>query len=399
VRVLIADKFPDQALAHLKSFGFSVDYKPALKQDTLPVAMPGVHVLVVRSTKVSAEAIMAGDDLGLIVRAGAGTNTIDRRAASARGVYVSNCPGRNAVAEAELTMGLILALDRRIPDNVAELRAGRWNKKEYSKAAGLLGRTIGIAGLGRIGQEVLARARAFGMMPEAWSRSLGRARAGALDVGYNATLEQMAAKSDAFTVHLPLTPETRGIMGSSVFDALPEGAMFVNTSRAEIVDEAALREAVKRKGIRAGLDVFEGEPEGGEGAVKSDTFALPTVYGTHHIGASTDQAQSAIAEETVRIIRSFRDTGVVPNCVNLATRSPARCQLVVRHYDKVGVLAGVLDVLREADVNVEEMENEIFDGAQAACARIRLDERPPQSVLDALRQRRDQILHLELMDL
>ena len=399
MRVLIADKFPDAAVAQFKALRFEVDYKPALKRDTLPIAIPGIHVLVVRSTEVSAETIEKADTLGLVVRAGAGTNTIDKRACSDRGIYVSNCPGKNAVAVAELTMGLVLALDRRIPDNVADLRAGRWNKKEYSKANGLFGRTIGIAGLGRIGQEVLFRVRGFGMVAEAWSRSLGRARAASLDVGYNATIEELAAKADILTVHLPLSPETRGIVAKSVFDALPAGAIFVNTSRGEIVDEAALRDAIGKKGIRAGLDVFQGEPEGPEGEFQSDTTALPGVYGTHHIGASTEQAQSSIAEETVRIVRSFRDTGEVPNCVNLASRSPARCQLVVRHYDKVGVLAGVLGALREADINVEEIENEIFDGAKAACARIRLDERPPQAVLDALRQRRDDILHLELLDL
>ena len=399
MRVLVADKFPDSAVAQLRALHFEVDYKPALKRDTLPVAVPGVHVLVVRSTEVSAEAIAKADALGLVVRAGAGTNTIDRNACSERGIYVSNCPGKNAVAVAELTMGLILALDRRIPDNVADLRAGRWNKKEYSRANGLFGRTIGIAGLGRIGQEVAIRARAFGMTVEGWSRSLGRARAASLDLGYNATLEELAAKSDVLTIHLALSPETRGIVSGRVLEALPAGAAFVNTSRGEVVDEAALREAIRSRGIRAGLDVFEGEPDAGEGEFTSETAALSGVYGTHHIGASTEQAQSAIAEETVRIVRSFRDTGEVPNCVNLASRSPARCQLVVRHYDKVGVLAGVLGALREARINVQEIENEIFDGARAACARIRLDERPPSALLEGLRQGAGDILHVELMDL
>jgi D-3-phosphoglycerate dehydrogenase len=220
-----------------------------------------------------------------------------------------------------------------------------------------------------------------------------------LDIGYNATIEELAAKSDVLTVHLALTPETHGIVSRAVFDAMPAGAIFVNTSRAELVDEVALRDAVRRKAIRAGLDVFRGEPEAGEGEFRSETAMLQGVHGTHHIGASTEQAQAAIAEETVRIIRSFRDSGEVPNCVNLAVRSPAQCQLVVRHYDKVGVLAQVLDALREARINVQEIENEIFDGAKAACARIRLDERPPESLLAALRERRDDILHVELMDL
>lgn len=399
MRVLIADQFPEFARKELSAAGFEVDFRPDAKGEKLAAAVPGAHVLVVRSTGVPRAAIERADALALIVRAGAGVNTIDRKAASERGIYVSNCPGQNSIAVAELAMGLVCALDRRIPDNVTALRDGKWRKKEFSRARGLFGRRIGVAGLGRIGREVLARARAFGMEPEGWSRSLTVERARALGVGWNGSLEEMAGKVDVLTVHLALTSETRGVVSRAVLEKLGEGAIFVNTSRGEIVDEAALRDVVARRGLRAGLDVFQGEPESGEADFASETTRLPGVYGTHHIGASTDQAQSAIARETIRIVRTFRDTGRVENCVNLAARSPARCQMVVRHHDKVGVLARVLGALREAGINVEEMENEIFEGARAACARIRLDEAPPAAVVESLRAAREEILHIELIDL
>src|SRR6186997_3304202 len=171
MKVLVADKFEKSGIEGLKAAGCEVVYEPDLKDDSLTqaVAKTGADVLVVRSTKVTAPMMDAGR-LSLIVRAGAGYNTIDVAAASKRGIYVSNCPGKNAIAVAELAFALILALDRRVPDNVAELRGGRWNKKEYSKAQGLYGRTLGLLGVGSIGQEMIRRAAGFGLDVVIWSR-------------------------------------------------------------------------------------------------------------------------------------------------------------------------------------------------------------------------------------
>ncbi len=165
MKVLIADKFEKVGIDGLKELGATVLSKPELTADELPQALrdDDPHILIVRSTRVTAEALQAGKSLGLVVRAGAGIDTIDVPAASARGIFVSNCPGRNSVAVAELVMGLILACDRRIPDQVADIRAGKWNKAEYAKARGLHGRTLGIVGLGQIGREIAVRARAVGM--------------------------------------------------------------------------------------------------------------------------------------------------------------------------------------------------------------------------------------------
>src|ERR1700722_1019128 len=400
MKVLIADKFPEGGRAALTQAGVLVVYDPELNDAALTQAVhsSGADVLVVRGTKVPAATLTAGR-LSLVVRAGAGYDTIDVKAASARGIYVSNCPGKNSIAVAELTFALILALDRRIPANAADLKAGCWNKAEYSKARGLFGRTLGLVGLGRIGQEVLGRARAFGMPVVAWSPSLTPARAEALGVQMMRSPTEVAAACDVLSVHVALNSDTRNLIHRGVFDALRPGSYFINTARAEVVDQAALYEAVRDRGLRAGLDVFAGEPSGGTGAVGDRIFELEGVIGTHHIGASTDQAQEAIADETVRIIREYVQTGRVPNVINLAKKSPATHLLVVHHYDRVGVLSAVFSQLKHAGINVQETENIVFEGAAAAVARIHLVHAPPQQVLDAMRADSTDIIELNILKL
>lgn len=382
MKILIADKFPSAGVDALSAMGCDVTVNPDLKDEALAAAIgeSGADVLVVRSTRVT-EPMLAAGRLSLVVRAGAGYNTIDVKAASARGIYVSNCPGKNSVAVAELAFGLLLAIDRRIPDNVADIRLGTWNKKEYGKAQGILGRTLGLIGVGRIGQEMIVRARAFGMPVVAWSRSLTDARAEELGVVRAASPVEVARAADVLSLHIALNSDTRGLVGKDVFDAMNPGAILLNTSRAEVVDQAALEAAIDEKGIRAGLDVFEGEPATATGECSVPLASRHGVYVTHHIGASTDQAQAAIADETVRIVKVFKETGVVPNVVNLAVRTRATHLLTVRHQDRVGVLAHVLGALRAAGINVQEMENAVFEGGEAAMARIQIDQAPGPDVL------------------
>jgi len=402
MKVLVADKFEQSGIDGLKAAGCDVLYQPDLKDEALAQALrdTSADVLVVRSTAVNATMLEAGS-LSLVVRAGAGYNTIDVAAASRRGIYVSNCPGKNAIAVAELAFALILSLDRRVPDNVADLRAGTWNKKEYSKARGLYGRTIGLLGYGNIGQEVARRAHAFGMPVVVWSR---RFATGKDQIGNEPIPMQLAqspvdvaARADILSVHLALTSETRGLVNAAVLDALKPGSYFINTARGEVVDHAALEKAVRERGIRVGMDVFASEPSGATGAFTDPLVALPNVYGTHHIGASTDQAQEAIAAETVRIISSYNLTGKVPNVVNLAKRTPATHMLVVRHRDRPGVLAHVFEHLRNGNINVQETENVIFEGAQAAVARINLDGAPSNALLESVQGGNPDILDLHLV--
>jgi len=400
MRVLIADKFEQSGRDSLQAIGCEVSFQPDLKDELLVAAIAEQQpdALIVRSTKVT-EAMLAAGPLKLIVRAGAGYNTIDVAAASRRGIYVSNCPGKNSIAVAELAFALMLALDRRIADAVIALRAGQWNKKEFSKARGLFGRKLGLVGLGRIGQEMIPRARAFGMPVVAWSRSLTPERAAELGVERMETPLDVARGADIVSVHVALKPDTRMLIGADFFKAMRDGAYFINTSRGETVDQTALVEAIHAKGIRAGLDVFAMEPTSAVAEFTDPIANEPGVYGTHHIGASTDQAQEAIAAETVRIVQSFKETGQVPNVVNLAQQTPATHRLVVRHRDRPGVLAQVLDAIKAEHINVQEMENIVFEGAEAAVARINLDKAPSQATLDRLSAGNEDIIELNVLEI
>jgi len=400
VRVLIADKFEQSGRDGLQAIGCDVSYQPDLKDESLVAAIgaESPDVLVVRGTKVTEPMLDAGP-IKLVVRAGAGYNTIDVAAASKRGIYVSNCPGKNSIAVAELAFALILALDRRIVENVVMLRQGQWNKKEFSKARGLFGRTLGLIGLGKIGQEMIPRARAFGMPVVAWSRSLTPERAAALGVEYKATPKEVAAAADIVSVHTALNSDTREAINGEIFSAMRPGSYFINTARGEVVDQNALVEAMKNRGIRAGLDVFAIEPSSAVAEFKDPIGKEEQLYGTHHVGASTDQAQEAIADETVRIVREFKDTGKVPNVINLARQTPATHRLVVRHVDRPGVLAAVLDAIKAEHINVQEMENIVFEGAAAAVARINLDNAPSAPMLDRIRSGSADIIELNLIQL
>ncbi len=375
MKVLIADKFPERKIEKIEELGCDVVYEQSLGGDSL---LEGLHeqqpdVLIVRSTVVTGEMITSTPSLSLVIRAGSGYNTIDVKTASERSVYVANCPGKNSIAVAELAFGLLLSIDRRIPDNVIQLRQGKWKKKEFSKARGIYGRTLGIIGVGRIGREMIVRAKAFGMKVVAWSRSLTQEKADELGVEYAGSPIEVARLADAVSVHVALTDDTRKMIGKEFFDAMKEGTFFINTSRAEVVNQDDLKEAVEKKRIRAGLDVFEGEPAQKEGLFSDEIGLNEGVFGTHHIGASTEQAQFAVADETLRILTEYIRTGYVHNCVNLLEKTPASYVISVHHRNRVGVLAAVLDIIRESSINVEIMENTIFQGGDGACARIQID--------------------------
>ena len=319
MKILFADKFPSRQLEQLEADGHVTSYQPDLQPDELPDAIAGQEVLVVRSTKVQQPTLDAADELKLIIRAGAGTNTIDKAAASEKGIPVCNVPGKNAVAVAELAMGLLLSIDRRIPDNVRELKEGKWNKKTFSAAQGLMGRTIGIIGAGAIGMAVAERANAFGLrvlMIEKPGRSPEMLKRMA-DIGIELVrnLEQLAADSDIVSVHVPAADSTRNLINEDFLNRMQDGAILLNTSRGDVVDATALIKAMDEKSIRAGLDVYPDEPSVSAGDFDSALAKHPNVYGTHHIGASTSQAQDAVANGVIEIIDAYLK-GTVINQVN-----------------------------------------------------------------------------------
>ncbi len=399
MKVLIADNFPNQYVEKIKYLVKEVAFEPKLKENDLPNNIKGIDILVVRSTVVNAECIEKSDRLSLIIRAGAGVNNIDIKSANKKGIYVTNCPGKNSIAVAELAMGLICAIDRRIPDNVIDFRNGKWNKALYSKADGLAGKTLGVVGTGKIGSELITRAKAFGLNVIAWSRSLTDEKAEEMEIERTSSLEELFSNSDIVSVHLAQNTETKKIISKDLISKLKKGAYFINTARAGVVDEDALLEAAKNGNIFLGLDVFNNEPEGKEGEIITPLRDLPNVYLTHHIGASTEQAQNAVAEETCNIIADYINTGAIRNWVNRIKQSPAKYQLVVRHYDKPGVLARVLRLLSEEKINAQEMENVIFDDAVTACCTIKLDSKPGEKTLEEIESGKEEIINLTLIEL
>jgi D-3-phosphoglycerate dehydrogenase / 2-oxoglutarate reductase len=318
MRLLVADKLPVWFIDRAKGLGYDLRNEPAAEGDALTALMKDYdpHVIVVRSTKVNAAHMAAAPSLAVVIRAGAGVNTIDVAEATRRNVRVTNCPGKNSSAVAELAIGLLIALDRRIVDNVVDLRNGKWDKKGYGKAKGLRGRTLGVVGMGNIGTEVSNIAMAMGMKIITWDPFLPAERAQSLGVQKTEDLLEVARTADAVSVHLAQVPETVNLVGEAFFSAMKPGALFINTSRAGVVAQDAMEKAIREKGIRLGTDVYAKEPGANDTAFADPIITLPGVYGTHHIGASTDQAQDAVAEEGLRILLLFKAEGQVPNCVN-----------------------------------------------------------------------------------
>lgn len=395
--ILVADKLDPSALSALGDLGAKVENLPKLTADELSEHIGPARVLIVRSTRVSAKTIEAGANLGLIVRAGSGVNTIDVDAASNHGICVANCPGRNSIAVAELAMGLILAIDRRLADNVSQLREGRWNKAGFAKARGIKGQRLGLVGFGAIAQAVAARALAFEMSVFAYSRSLTESQAQEAGVTRVENLKTLFSECDVVSLHVPQTPQTKSMVDAELLASMKDGAVLINTSRAGVVDNDALQNEAQSGRIFVGTDVFAQEPEQSQGEFQDPLGALPNVYGSHHIGASTGQAQLAIAQAAVELVKEYLHSGAVRTAVNVHASPPAHGTLIVRHLDRVGVLASVLQTLRAAQINVQNMENVIFVGGKAACARIRVAVRPEEALLKQLQQL-EHVLGVDLTD-
>jgi len=319
MKILIADSFPASHRVQLEASGHEITENATLEGESLTSAITGHEVLVVRSTKVQADTLDAADHLKLVIRAGAGTNTIDKDHAAKKGIRVCNVPGANAIAVAELVIGMMISLDRNIPDNVSDLNNGVWNKKKYSVARGLYGQSLGILGLGSIGFAVAERAKAFGMNVFAIAKPhrSDNAEMRIKDAGIEQleSTDELLNQCDIVTLHLPATDDTRNMVNKSFLDNMKDGAMLINTSRGELVDEKALLDAINNKGIRVGLDVYNDEPGAGDSSFSSDIATHPDVCSTHHIGASTTQAQVAVADGVLDVVAAY-ESGEFKNCVN-----------------------------------------------------------------------------------
>ncbi|MBW2690346.1 MAG: hypothetical protein JRC99_10510 [Deltaproteobacteria bacterium] len=383
MKILIADKLADEAVSQLEELGAHVTVDADLNPDTLPASIQDNEVLIVRSTKVKADTIGNATNLSLIIRAGAGVNTIDLKAANEKGIHVANCPGKNTDAVAELAIGLMIAADRRIVNASVDLRNGVWNKKEYGKARGLKGRTLGIIGMGAIGKSVTRKAQGLGMEVIAWSRNLTEDQAAELGIEYKGSINEVAAEADVLSLHLASNDDTRGIINKEFLAQMKDGSILINSARGEVVNTKDLKTAIKEKGLRVGFDVFEDEPTGGK-ADFNDTELADLITCTPHVGASTDQSTAAVADEVINIIKAYKNTGKPLNGVNQRQKSTAQNNLVVRHFNQVGVLAGVFDALRYEKINIEEMENMIFETGCAASCSLKLDVQPSAALIEKI---------------
>ena len=323
MKILIADNFPESHQQMLIKEGHQLSIEPALEGDSLTKAIEDHEILIVRSTAVSAATLEAGSNLKLVIRAGAGTNTIDKPSATELNIRVCNIPGANAVAVAELAMGLILSIDRNIPDNVSDLKQGAWNKTKYASSRGLFGQKIGILGLGAIGLALAERAHAFGMSVYAIKKPdrsvAAEQRICAAGITQLQSIDELLAEVDIVSLHMPATADTNNIVGADFLGKMKPGAMLINTSRGELIDEKALIAAMDDKDLRAGLDVYRNEPGSGDAEFHSALASHANVYGTHHIGASTDQAQVAVADGALEVIAAYV-AGNFHNCVNPASQ-------------------------------------------------------------------------------
>lgn len=394
MKFVVACEMPESAIDDLRGLATELVYVPGVNPAQLRDHLAGAGVLVVAGTRVSPEMIQRAAALQLIVHAGSGPGDVAIEEASTQGVFVAHCPDRHAAAVAELALGLLLALDRRIVDHTVALREGRWVRAEAVGARGLAGRTLGILGYGVIGREVVRRARAFALRVLAWTPR-GPTEAAADDgVTWCHWPRELARQSDMVTV-LAVEPPGEVLVDAEFLQSLPIGASLVHLGHPGAVDEAALMAAVEKRRLRVAVDTFGTEPTGESGRFRSRLCELPGVVVTPRIATLTAQARAATADEVVRVVRAFVVSGEVRHCLNLCERSPATWQLVLRVRDQVGVMAAVLEAVRADGINAQEISSRVFTGAKAAWCTISLDERPSTEALEAIRALPD-VLHLEL---
>ncbi|CAG9333748.1 unnamed protein product [Blepharisma stoltei] len=383
MKVLIADLFSQAAIEEIQRSGIELVYNHQLNGDSLAAELTNFapEILVVRSTKVTSQHINASPALEFIIRAGAGTDNIDSKAASSKGIYVANCPGKNSIAVAELVLALMLSVDRRIPEGVALLKQGKWNKGLFAECFGIKGRKIGIIGLGAIGREVSVRAKSFGMDVCGTDPFVSPEQTRALGIEYCSNAEEVSRISDVITFHVPATPETRGMINSAFIANCKENVVLINTSRGDIVNEQELlHELNQRAGLWYACDVYQGEPAVKEGDFVHALAQHPRVYGTHHIGASTKQAENAIGQEALRMILQYHRSRTVDaaNLVNMQTRPLANYSVSVRHYGLQGALTTLMGHLRDAGFKILDFENKAFRDGASFKATINIDCNNPQ---------------------
>lgn len=375
-RVLISDEMSPRAAEILAASPVvEVDVRFGLSAGDLRAVIADYDGLLVRSrSKATADVIEAGKRLKIIGRAGIGVDNIDVAAASRRGIIVENAPSGNAVTTAEHALCLLLSLARHIPQATASMKAGKWDKNKFSGTE-IMGKTLGVVGLGNIGRIAADRAIGLKMKVVAYDPFIGRDAAARLGVEL-LSIDELLERADFITVHTPLTSETRGLIGAAALARMKRGALVVNAARGGVVDEAALLAALESGHIGgAALDVFVEEPP----PAGSPLVAHPRVICTPHLGASTEEAQEKVAIEVAEQIVAFAEQGEIRNAVNAAALAPeVRGQLApwLDLCRKLGSLVAQLAVAREGETFVDKLAVEVIgepgERGAAACTNATL---------------------------
>lgn len=322
MNIVVSDDLPASALDLLRAEpGWSVDARSGRKPEELAKDLAEADALIVRSaTKVTKDLLAAAPKLRIVGRAGTGVDNIDMGAASGRGILVVNAPGANSISVAEQAVALMLSLARMVPGADRAMKDGKWEKKKFMGVE-LKGKTLGIAGLGRIGQEVAIRARAFGMRIVAHDPFISQEIAQSLGAEL-VSLDDLFSVADFVTLHLPSTPETKGMLNDDRFARMKRGIRIINTARGDLIDEGALKRAIEQGIVGgAGLDVFQKEPPADWALAQ-----MPQVVATPHIAASTEEAQELVGLDTASAVRDFLRDGVVRNAVNFPAIHPDELQ-------------------------------------------------------------------------
>jgi D-3-phosphoglycerate dehydrogenase len=316
MNIVIADGLPASAIQMLQQPDWNIDNRQGRPADEMIADLKNADALIVRSaTKVTREMIDAAPKLRVIARAGTGVDNVDVPAATARGIVVMNAPGANSLSVAELAMGLILSMARNIPAADASMKMSKWEKSRFAGAE-IRSKTLGLVGFGRIGQEVASRAHAFEMNVIAHDPFISADMAATLGVEL-AALDELCARADYVSLHLPALPATKHLFNAERFAKCRKGMRLVNTARGELIDEAALADAIEAGHVAgAALDVFDPEPPKNWRLVM-----LPQVIATPHIAASTREAQEQVGSETAAALRDFLKEGIIRNAVNFPSVS------------------------------------------------------------------------------
>lgn len=336
-RVLICDKLEAAGVEALTAAGIEVDNRPGLKDDALRDALRSADAAIVRSaTKITSELLANPGKLRAVARAGVGVDNIDVEAATRQGVVVMNTPGGNTTSAAEHTIALMFALSRHICAADAGMKMGKWDRTRYVGSQ-LTGKTLGVIGLGRIGREVAQRALALGMNVLAFDPVVTSAKVA--ELGFDpAGLDDMLPKVDFLSVHVPLTDETKGMIGAGQLAKMKRSARLLNVARGGIIDEQALADALKAGTVAgAGIDVFSAEPP----PPTNPLLTAPNVVLTPHLGASTVEAQENVAVEAAQLLSDFLLRGIVANAVNMAALDRAELD-ALRQYVELAHRLGQL---------------------------------------------------------